>query len=85
MLEQAKDERRARPYEETMVAAAELTIGALDPPAGALDAPLVQMLRDLARLMDEALEDLDVGWYCRHSVAMVRVLRELRATRATSR
>lgn len=69
----------------TYAEAAEQTIAALDPPAGAADALLVHSLRGLADLADRYTLGLDVVKDTNSLVAsMVRVQRELAATRAAN-
>lgn len=68
-----------------MAEAAELTIGALSPPAADADALLVAALRAIARLADLASDDGDVRAYVKCVGLLVRLLRELLATRASRR
>lgn len=75
--------RPPRDPADLMLTAAETTIGALNPPAGDLDAVLVLMLRNVADLADRAFEAGDVQDFGRCGTLLLRILRELLATRAT--
>lgn len=77
--------RPARDRSTSTAAAAELTIAALDPPAGDADAALVQLLRTVCAMADQTLDEGDVLEFIRCGTLIIRLLRELLATRATGR
>lgn len=60
-----------------------MLIGSLAPPAGPQDAVLVQALRAVAKLYEQSYGSGDVGAYCALSGQLIRLQRELAATRAT--